>query len=317
MKKKALLLFITIFSTCLVNGQTPNGGVYTSDIENFWLAYDSIRKTPGEREQLSIMKEVYIRKATAGLEAFMTLRNFDEKDLVSVINKYPEFWKSIRSNTLIVKDKETEISRFVTKFKQLYPKFREASIYFCITAIRSGGTTRDSLVLIGTEIATGNAATNVSEFPDKRLENFFKTQQSDNIVPVVIHEYVHTQQKTEGKNLLGQSIYEGACEFITELVLGKELQHIFLTYGRENEDSLKVRFKKEMFSENFESWLYNGSSAKVGDLGYFMGYAICKAYYKQAKDKNKAIAEIITLNYADNKAIKGFLKKSKYFTSQY
>jgi hypothetical protein len=169
-------------------------------------------------------------------------------------------------------------------------------------------------VLVGTEIATGNADTDVSEFPDKRLETFFKTQKTDNIIPFTIHEYVHTQQKGEGTILLGQALAEGACDFITDLVVKAELQHAFLVYGRKHEKHLKERFGKEMFATDFSKWLYNGSTTEtVGDLGYFMGYAICKAYYNKARDKKKAIAEIIELDYADTEAVTDFLKRSEYY----
>ncbi len=211
-------------------------------------------------------------------------------------------------------DQQQEIDRYITIFQKLYPNYREASIYFTITAIRSGGTTQDSLVLIGTEIATGNAQINVSEFPDDRLGNFFKTQKEDNIIPFVIHEYVYTQQKTEGNTLLGQAIYEGACDFITELVLEKPLQHAYLQYGKAHEATLKEKFAKEMYQEDYSDWIYNGATADtVGDLGYFMGYAICKAYYQQVLNKQQAIREIIELDYADKEAVIQFLKDAAYY----
>ena len=69
-----------------------------------------------------------------------------------------------------------------------------------------------------------------------------------------------------------------------------------------------------MLGEDYYNWLYNGSTSKtMGDLGYFMGYTICKSYYRQANNKNKAIKDIINLNYSDRSAIIQFLKESKYF----
>ena len=187
-------------------------------------------------------------------------------------------------------------------------------MYFTVGGLRSGGTTMNDMVLIGSEIATGNASTDVSEFPNKWLEGVFKNQQSDNLVALNIHEYIHTQQKGEPKDLLGQAIKEGACDFITELVLGRPLQNNYIVYGREHEATLKDQFKKEMFTGFYSNWLYNGSSAKtVADLGYFMGYTICKTYYSNADDKKKAVKEIIELKYSDNDAIDKFLQRSKYY----
>ncbi len=232
-----------------------------------------------------------------------------------VSNKYPRFWESpSRPNTLSIRQHEPLIESYVQKFKIIYPDIRAANIYFTITAIRAAGTTQDSLALIGSEIALGDKNTDVSEFPDKRLANFFNSKNSGNIIPVVIHEYVHTQQKPEGKILLAEAIYEGACDFITELILERPLQNSYLIYGRKNEKELKRQFKKEMFSEDLSHWLYNGSTSKtMGDLGYFMGYTICKSFYRHTKDKRAAMKTIINLNYPDQSAVMTFLKESKYY----
>jgi hypothetical protein len=47
--------------------------------------------------------------------------------------------------------------------------------------------------------------------------------------------------------LLRQAIKEGACDFITELVIGKLMQNNYIVYGREHETELKEQFK-EMFT---------------------------------------------------------------------
>jgi len=307
----ALICFLTCSFT--VYGQTgPN--VFTSDIDNFWIAFDSIQTIKEKDKQIELMTSLYADKGTEGLKIFMELRKFDATKLVESINKYPKFWQSIRGNTLKIKQKIPAIETYIQEFNNLYPDFREAKIFFTISAIRAAGTTKDSMVLIGSEIAMGNKNTDVSEFPNKRLENFFKSQNSDNIIPVVIHEYIHTQQKVEGKTLLGQSIYEGACDFITELVLKEPLMNSYLEYGRKNEKSLKEQFKKEMHKEDYSNWLYNGTTSKtMGDLGYFMGYTICRSYYRHANNKSKAIKDIIGLNYSDRPAIMQFLLESKYY----
>ena len=86
------------------------------------------------------------------------------------------------------------------------------------------------------------------------------------------------------------------------------------TDGRANEQGLKVPFKKEMNGDDLSNWLYNGTTTKtMGDLGYFMGYTICQSYYRQAKDKQQAIKQIICLNYADTAEVNKFLDESKYY----
>jgi hypothetical protein len=306
-----LLLHILSF---ISNGQDTKK-VFTADIDNFWIAYDSIQTTKDSLKQIEFIKKLYIDKGTKGLKAFMALRDYNAELWVNLIRIYPKFWKSIRPNTFTVKSFAQDIETSIKKFKELYPDLKEANMYFTIGGLRSGGTTMNDMVLVGTEIATGNASTDVSEFPTKWLEGVFKTQQADNLVALNIHEYVHTQQKGNAKTVLGQSITEGACDFITELVINKLLQKNYIVYGREHDAELKEQFKFEMFTTAYTNWLYNGSTTKtVADLGYYMGYTICKSYYNISTDKKKAIKEIIELNYSDSTAVEDFLKRSNYYT---
>lgn len=308
----AVLFLVVLLS---VAGQKTNQKVYTSDIDNFWRAYDSCLTTSDSLQQLHYLQTLYIDKGTEGLKAFMEARDYTAELWVRLIRKLPKFWSSIRPNTLTAKSKAIEIENSIQKLRTLYPELKEAKMYFTIGGLRSGGTTRNDMVLIGTEIATGNPTTDVSEFSNNWLGGVFKSQETGNIVPLNIHEYVHTQQKGKAQNLLGQSIREGACDFITELVMGKPLQNNYLVYGNQHEAELKEQFKLDMFTSSYSNWLYNGSNAKtVADLGYFMGYAICKAYYKNAPDKKRATKEIIELNYSDTTVVENFLKHAEYYT---
>jgi hypothetical protein len=56
-------------------------------------------------------------------------------------------------------------------------------------------------------------------------------------------------------------------------------------------------------------WLYSesGEGKRPDDLGYYMGYKICEAYYRSASDKKQAIHDM--LNICD---FKEFLKTSRY-----
>jgi len=216
-------VYISLLACCLICSVNifaqKHGNIFTSDIDHFWIAYDSVQTTEDKSRQVEIIQSLYINKGTAGLKEFMQLRPFDAEKLVDVINKYPLFWRSIRNNTLTIPPRIPTIETYLEKFKKVYPDMRPANVYFTITAVRAAGVTQDSTILIAAEISMGDQQTIVSEFPDNRLANFFKPKPAVDIIPIVIHEYVHAQQKTEGKNLLGQCIYEGACDFITELVL--------------------------------------------------------------------------------------------------
>lgn len=288
--------------------------IFTTDIDNFWTAYDSIQKTSDFSKKIRLIDKLYIDKGTKGLKAFMEARNFNDTLWVNLIGEYPKFWNSIRPNTLTAKTKTQEFENAINTLKKLYPELKEAEMYFTVGGLRSGGTVKGNMVLVGAEIATGNPSTDVSEFKNDWLKNVFAAQSLDNIVSLNIHEYIHTQQIGDRNRVLSQCIKEGACDFIAELTIQQPLQRKYFAYGRANAESIKEQFKKEMFSSNFWNWLYNGvRKGESADLGYYVGYEICKSYYNLAKDKKQTIKEIIELNYDNDKAVEDFLSKSQFF----
>lgn len=308
--------FIIIFTLITVNvfAQKSNK-IFTTDIDHFWLTYDSIQKVNDFSRKLNIINTLYIDKGSRGLKTFMELRGYTDTLYVQLIEDYPKFWNSVRPNTLSIKNKTAELVNAVEQLHKLYPDLKDAQMYFTIGGLRSGGTVAENMVLVGAEIATADSTTDASEFKNNWLKNVFAEQSVDNIISLNIHEYIHTQQKPNKSDvLLNQTIREGACDFIAELALEKSLQRKYITYGRERFQELKQQFKDEMFTSNWTNWLYNGGQkGESADLGYFMGYEICKSYYKQAKDKSQAIREIIELDYSNEKAIELFLKKSGFY----
>lgn len=311
---KPILLLIFVFSIGKMFSQTSDK-IFTSDIDNFWTAYDSIQKAKDYPQKLAFINRLYIDKGTKGLKAFMKSRDYNDSLYIDLIEKYPKFWNSVRTNTLTIKNKTKDFNIAVKTFQKIYPDLKDADLYFTIGGLRSGGTVKKNMVLIGAEISAATSLTDVSEFKDSRLKNIFATESLDHVVSVNIHEYVHTQQKP-GKSdlLLHQVIREGSCDFITELVLKEPLQRKYITYGTTHSTELKKQFKEEMFLNSYTDWLYNGETKEeAADLGYYMGYEISKAYYQQAKNKKLAIKEIIELDYSNDQAVENFLKQSKFY----
>lgn len=318
MKHSLKLLLLHFLFVTVAAAQTSKQTIISTDIDNFWSAFDQVKTTKDSLQQLAILQKEYVDKGTPGLKAFMQAKGYTTAAWLDCIRNYPKYWASIRQKTYQVKALNKEFDPYLKKFKQLYPELKPANIYFCIGAMRSGGTTLGDKVLIGAELATGDPEVDLSELPEgtkKWLNTYFGSQPFKNIVLLNMHEYVHTQEKRSGNNLLGQSIFEGTADFVAELITGKVPGMPYMTYGRTNEAELKQKFKEQMFLTNFSDWLYNGTanSFGVGDLGYYMGYAICKTYYNQAKDKKAAIKTLIELDYGDDAVVENFLGQTNYF----
>lgn len=309
------LLCIIICLPILVNAQQSRYKlVYTSDIDHFWEAYDSLSTTTDTIKQVDLISRLYVDRGTPGLKAFMKARNYNAVLWVKLIHQYPKFWKSIRANTESVKRQVPAITNSIGRFRKLYPEMRPAKMYFTVGGLRSGGTTMDDMVLVGTEIATADRQTDASELSDW-LKNVFKEQQRSNLVALNVHEYVHTQQKGGDRQLLlAHAIMEGAADLIAELVIGKQNNNTYMVYGRAHEQELKEKFRLEMLGSATQNWLYNGTTDQHPDLGYFMGYEICKSYYQHDADKKKAIKTILELDFSNEELIIDFLKRSRYYT---
>ena len=311
---KILKILIILFIPTICFGQK----IITDDITNFWNAYDQIVIEKDTLKQLGLIKTLYIDKGTPGLNGIMRARRYSAEEYVFAINNYPNFWTSIRNNTLKSSQFSKEIQTGIQKLKVIYPNLKPVNIYFEIGILRTGGTTIDGMSLIGSEIALAdsNVITNEIDTQYPHLRNYFDTNPIKDVVFLNIHEYIHTQQKeTIGNTLLSQTIMEGVAEFLAEIVLEMKSPNPQISYGYQNEQRIKQEFEKEMFSPNSYNWIMNSTNNQFGmrDLGYFVGYAICKKYYEASNNKKEAIREMIELDYNNEKELIKFVEKSKYF----
>jgi len=179
---KQSLSIILAFITINAFSQEP-AKIFTSDIDNFWVAYDSIQKTDDFSKKLNFINKLYIEKGSEGLKAFMELRDYNDSLYVKLIDGYPKFWNSVRPNTFSIKNKSNEFNKAFKNFKRLYPQLKNAEMYFIIGGLRSGGTTFGNMILIGAEIATANPTTDVSEFRNDWLKNVFQGNPSTILFP--------------------------------------------------------------------------------------------------------------------------------------
>jgi len=168
--------------------------------------------------------------------------------------------------------------------KSLYPPATFPRTYVLIGADNSGGTANDDALMIGLEVMCRSDAPDPAPL-DVRLTH------------LITHEAVHSMQVPfSGETVLAQSLTEGTAEFLAELASGRIANaHLGLWTGG-HEASIKARFLHDMHGTDLSSWLYNGVGTPdaPGDLGYWVGYLIVRAYYDSQPDKRAAIARILT-----------------------
>src|ERR1044072_1597589 len=88
----------------------------TSDIENFWRAYDLAAKETDKAKRAAIFQTEYLDKGSPGLKDFLRLRITSAENLVSAIDRMPKYYASIRPQTLQVQRMEKRMPAAFVKF---------------------------------------------------------------------------------------------------------------------------------------------------------------------------------------------------------
>jgi hypothetical protein len=300
----------------------------TSDIDNFWRAFDLARKETEREKKIAIFQREYLDKGSAGLRDFVRLRIRSAKDLVETVEKLPRFYASVRPGTSRVVELEERMRKSFRKFKRLYPEAVFPDVYFVIGVANTGGTASRSGLLIGAELFGLAPNTPRDEFPawfktffpdvkdEKELLGLVTKALDTALKPVerlpsiVAHESCHFNQNyPKQTTVLEKSIQEGSCDLIAELTAGEVINPSLKAYGDRNEADLWRDFRADMGGTDLSRWMYNGFKIKdrPGDLGYYVGYKISRAYYKNAGDKRQAIRDILKI-----KDFQGFFQSSRY-----
>ena len=290
----------------------------TSDIDHFWEAYDQIVATEDSVAQFNYLKELFLDKASIGQLAMIERRDYTHERYLTTINDHPRFWASIRENTLEVEDYAAQIEAGVRQLQEWYPNLRPAGIYFTVGCLHSNGTTQGQLILIGSELAMADATTDLSEMPQNVQDNlgpFVAANPINDLVFLNVHEYVHTQQRYNGNDLLSQCVYEGIAEFVPTVAMGVVSPTPAIHFGPDNDDRIRELFGQQLSTVYYMDWLYNNfnNEFEMRDLGYYVGYTIAERNYDQATDKKAAIKEMIELDYRDPAVVAEYVDRSGYF----
>ena len=226
--------------------------------------------------------------------------------LAAALARAPRYYAGIRPRSLAV-DTATAVTgairRGLRRLTELYPEGSLPDVYFLIGDLSTGGTVTRSGMLIGTEQFTAgpDAATN-DELPpwfrDILVLNTF-----DRLPGLVLHEAVHSlQPPRRTTTLLEQALIEGIADFVSELAIGPWHRDTpRQRYGAANERAVWIDFEDEMTTDStLRTWMYNGSvpfpdNHGASDIGYWVGYAIAREYYRRADDRREAVRELILL----------------------
>lgn len=277
----------------------PDAAVITAaDVRLFWSAYDLwlIRELGAPEKLAGVLQSEYLDKGSAGVKAFIPGRIESADNLARVILQHRDYYDAVRHNTEQMENFIPGIRKGLRALQRLYPEASFPAVYFVIGAQSSGGTSSGNALIIGSEM-----------FGEGKR---YLVQLSD-VVPMVMHELAHFQQKDHSKSdLLNSAMREGGADFIAELVAGRHIDEFNKSYGDSHEQDLWRRFQADIKAGGkIENWMYvfEPKDGAPRDLGYYMGYKICQSYYQISKDKAAALKTIIEMRSPEH-----ILKDSKY-----
>ena len=184
------------------------------------------------------------------------------------------------------------------RFQELYPQAVFPKVYIVPGILNTGGTATEMGMFLGGDMygrSPRMPVEDLTEWQEGAIMEFSELPR------LTMHELMHFQQNyrdtTNGETLLSAVIQEGVCDFMVELCTGKPMVNENLSFLSEpaNASWIYGEFKEELFGDDPSKWLYNGGSIedRPQDLGYTVGYLICKSFYEQSPDRKQAIFELL------------------------
>jgi hypothetical protein len=276
----------------------PNKAPFVyDDVQNFIRAYNLFTE---EADSIAILQTEYFDQGSPGLKIFVEKYGLNAENLVKAIRKHPEKYGALHNMPKLLSAYSSLTRDGFAKLKSYIPDIVYPPTYFLIGAYRG----------IGSGSAEGQLIT--VEMWSNPIEGR---------TTMIIHELVHFQQVMAvghekyialygpAKNLLGLCIREGTAEFFAKLVTGKITQDKAVDFTLKNEKKLWELFIKEMHGQETGDWMWSKPSdpEQPNLVGYVIGYRIVEAYYNNAKDKEQALHEILSVTDYST-----FLEKSGY-----
>jgi hypothetical protein len=265
-----------------------------SDVELFYRVYDAA----GGKPSAESLQRNYLDPGSPGLHEFLVRRIHSADVLAKKIAQDPAPFEKARECMAALPDVQKRLAVVLPKLRGIYPQAKFPPVTFLIGRNSAAGIPGSAGVMMGLERAcTGD---------------WWEPNVRDRLVHLIAHEYIHIQQpdwqndesgNSQRLTVLVASLSEGVAEFGGELISGSVGEVHLQKWLPGCDAHIAVDFLKDADSLDTSQWLSNGpgTAQRPGDVGYWVGYRIAKAYYLRARDKHEAFRQLVQLN--DSRAI--------------
>ena len=281
-----------LLSDALMPIARPPGDVRTGDVTRFFHVLDMADGAP----TAEALQSGYLDAGTDALREFAESRIGSADRLARAIQARPELFARARScagNLPRIRDR---VVVALDRLGELVPSARFPPVTIVVGRGTTGGVTTPAGVVIGLETLCS------ADWMQPDITNRF--------VHLITHEYAHVQQpgaavEVAEPTVLYQTWLEGGAEFVGELISGEVANVHLQSWVRGRECALEREFLADADSTDLSPWLYNGpgDEARRGDLGYWVGHRLARAYYDRARDKQQAIVEMLSVTPASARTL--------------
>lgn len=259
--------------------------VRTSDVTGFYRLYDAANGKPSA----STLQEDYIDKGSDGVRQFVPYRIISGEALAKEIGKEELIYRQARSCMEVLPAVKGKLRGSFRRLAALDPQATFPPVTILIGRNNSGGTTGKSGVLIGLEVVCRSS--------------WLQPNLTERLYHLIAHEYGHVEQSpdldadSDNTTVLKASLIEGVAELVAQLTSGQASNVHLQRWTAGHATEIDQRFLDDANKKDVSAWLYNGvgTPEKPGDLGYWVGYRIAKAYYDKAANKRVALRTLLDL----------------------
>ena len=275
-----------------------NFDLKTASMEAFWPYFE---KAMADTSQARRHLKAFIFEAPREVRDFYVVRYGSIDNMYGqMINAAPNYYRYLKTrfHPDSLKVFRKTILKSMKQFQELYPQAVFPKVYIVPGILNTGGTATEMGMFLGGDMYGRSPQMPVEDLTDWQEDAIMEFAE---LPRLTMHELMHFQQNyrdtTHGQTLLSAVIQEGVCDFMVELCSGNPMVNENLTFLSDpsNEAWIFGEFQEELLGDDTSKWLYNGGSIedRPQDLGYTLGYLICKSYYEQSPDKKEAIAELL------------------------
>lgn len=267
-------------------------------MQAFWPYLErALADTSKAREAL----QEFIFKGPRELRDYYVVRYYSLDNMYGqMINGSPAYYSYLKRhfNPDSLESLKALTRSWMGRFKEIYPQAVFPNVYVVPGILNSGGTLTEMGLFVGGDLYGAGPDAPVEELTDWQRGAL---QPFSDMPGIALHELMHFQQNYRDslnrETVMQKVVDEGVCDFLVELVSGRPNRDSRLAYLQDsvNRKGILADLRRELLSEDLTLWMYNGNSItdRPPDLGYTIGYLVCKSYYERQSDKRAAVYRLL------------------------